>query len=321
MRNIAILLTTLAIAPSYASEINFSEAYVVRDQMKPNQITLGGIQVGEESTQYQVDFLTDENYHLIPQIEEVTTEKSDNKQSLWNVYKLLKSRKWVNLTHPFDSDIPHWKGFSPMTTKALYTYDDGFLVYEYCHVGQWGTHIDPPAHFFEGLRTQDQIGVEEMLLPLVVLDVHEKVAENSDYQLTMEDITAWEAKHGQVPEGAFVAMRTDWSKRWPNQDAMQNVDDKGVAHYPGWSMDTLKYLYEERHITASGHEPTDTDPGVATTLDDYSLESYILSLDKYQIELLANLDQVPEFGALVSVTWPDAKGGTGFPARVFAILP
>lgn len=95
----------------------------------------------------------------------------------------------------------------------------------------------------------------------------------------------------------------------------------GVAHYPGWSMDVLKYLYEVRHITASGHEATDTDPGIATTYEDYSLESYILSLNKYQIELLTNLDKVPEAGSLVSVTWPNAKNGTGFPARVFAILP
>jgi kynurenine formamidase len=83
----------------------------------------------------------------------------------------------------------------------------------------------------------------------------------------------------------------------------------------------LQYLYEERGITASGHEPTDTDPGVATSEDDYSLEAYILGTNHYQIELLANLDQVPEYGALVVVSFPKPKDGSGFPARVFAILP
>jgi len=78
---------------------------------------------------------------------------------------------------------------------------------------------------------------------------------------------------------------------------------------------------EERHITASGHEPTDTDPGIATSQGDYSLEAYILSTDHYQIELLTNLDQVPEAGALVVVAFPKPKDGSGFPARVFAILP
>ncbi len=78
---------------------------------------------------------------------------------------------------------------------------------------------------------------------------------------------------------------------------------------------------EERGITASGHETTDTDPGVATSRDDYSLEAYILGLNRYQIELLANLDGVPESGALVVVSFPKPAGGSGFPARVFAILP
>jgi kynurenine formamidase len=86
-------------------------------------------------------------------------------------------------------------------------------------------------------------------------------------------------------------------------------------------METLKYLYEERKITASGHETTDTDPGIAATKDDYALETYILKSNHYQIELLTNLDQVPESGAIIVVSFPKPKGGSGFPARVFAIMP
>jgi kynurenine formamidase len=102
---------------------------------------------------------------------------------------------------------------------------------------------------------------------------------------------------------------------------MQNKDSAGVFHYPGWSKEVLKLLYEDRGITASGHETTDTDPGIATTKDDYSLESYLLGLNHYQIEMLANLDQVPEAGALVMVSFPKPSNGSGFPARVIAILP
>ena len=116
-------------------------------------------------------------------------------------------------------------------------------------------------------------------------------------------------------------MRTDWSNRWPDTAAMQNKDEKAICHYPGWSLPALKFLYEERGITASGHETLDADPGIATARDDYSLESYILGTDHYQIELLTNLDQVPETGAIVVVSFPKPKGGSGFPARVFAILP
>ncbi len=86
-------------------------------------------------------------------------------------------------------------------------------------------------------------------------------------------------------------------------------------------MAARKYLYEERKITASGHETTDTDPGIATSKDDYSVEKDILSTNHYQIELLTNLDQVSESGAIVVVSFPKPKGGSGFPARVFAICP
>ena len=117
-----------------------------------------------------------------------------------------------------------------------------------------GTHVDPPAHFVKGLRTVDQIDVKEMFLPLVVIDVTAKVAGNPDYAVSMDDLRDWESRHGPVPAGAFVALRTGWGSRWPDQAAMQNKDAAGVAHYPGWSLEVLKCLYEERGITASGHE-------------------------------------------------------------------
>lgn len=247
---------------------------------------------------------------------------------LWRMWKVLQTREWVDLTHAFEPGIPHWPGFPDEQRETLYWYEpgvgtlgSGFYAQLFSHVGQWGTHVDPPAHFIQGLRTVDQIDVKEMVLPLVVIDVHKKVEANPDYTLKMEDIRAWESKYGKIPRGSFVAMRTDWSKRWPDMVAMRNEDENGVAHYPGWSLEVLKYLYEERQITASGHEPTDTDPGIATSQGDYSLEAYILNTNHYQIELLTNLDQVPEAGALVVVAFPKPKDGSGFPARVFAILP
>ena len=240
----------------------------------------------------------------------------------------IKTKKFVDLTHAFEPGIPHWPGFPDEKRETIYGYDEGqgtmgkgFFAQRYSLVGQWGTHCDPPAHFAKGKRTIDEIDPKEMLLPLVVLDIHEQVAKNSDYTIRMDDVRDWEKRHGTIPQGAFVALRTDWSKRWPDAKAMRNEDEKGVAHYPGWSKEVLQYLYEERKITASGHETTDTDPGIATSKDDYSLETYILSTDHYQIEILTNLDQVPESGAIVVVTFPKPKGGSGFPARVFAIVP
>lgn len=237
-------------------------------------------------------------------------------------FKTLKASRFVDLTHAFGPGIPHWKGFKDQDNTTLYTIEkDGFFVERFSFVGQWGTHIDAPSHFHAGLRSVDQIRPDEMLLRLVVLDVHEQVARNPDYTITMDDVKRWEKRHGLVPKGAFVAMRTDWAKRWPSDTAMQNVDAQGVAHYPGWSRAVLEYLFEKRGITAAGHETTDTDPGLATSKDDYSLESYILKTNHFQIELMANLDQVPEAGALLMVTFPKPRGGSGFPARLIAIVP
>jgi kynurenine formamidase len=253
---------------------------------------------------------------------------ASSEPTLEDAWRVIRQKTFVDLTHAFAPGIPHWKGFPDEKRETLYGYEpgtgklgSGFYAQSFTHVGQWGTHVDPPAHFVKGGRTVDRIDVKEMILPLVVIDVHQAVAGNPDYTVTMDDIAGWEKRHGLVPQGAFVALRTDWSKRWPDMDAMRNLDASGVAHYPGWSPEVLKYLYEQRKITASGHETTDTDPGLATSRDDYSLETYILATDHYQIELLANLDKVPEAGALVVAAFPKPKDGSGFPARVFAILP
>ena len=276
-------------------------------------------QVAKNLQQMKGAFL---NYHGSPVQPTVTSP------SLTDALAVIQSKQFVDLTHSFEPGMPHWPGFPDEKRDTVYWYEEGkgslgkgFFAEQFTHVGQWGTHCDPPAHFAKGKRTIDEIDVKEMILPLVVIDVHERAATNPDYTISMDDIRDWEQRHGRIPTGSFVAMRTDWSSRWPDPKAMRNEDEKGVAHYPGWSLEVLKYLYEERRITASGHETLDTDPGVATSKGDYSLETYLLGTDHYQIELLANLDQVPDSGAIVVVAFPKPKGGSGFPARVFAILP
>lgn len=248
--------------------------------------------------------------------------------SLQDAWQVIRTRQFVDLTHTFAPGIPRWPGFPDEKRETIYGYEPGvgslgvgFYAQVFTHPGQWGTHVDPPAHFVKGLRTLDQIDVKEMILPLVVLDVHAQVGANPDYQVTLEDVRNWEGRHGPIPAGAFVALRTDWSQRWPDASAMANQDGSGVSHFPGWSLEVLKYLYEERGIIASGHETTDTDPGLATSRGDYSLETYVLRQNRYQVELLANLDRVPEQGSLVVVAFPKPEKGSGFPARVFAILP
>lgn len=241
---------------------------------------------------------------------------------LWAFTSVFQNAHYVDLTHTWSENTPHWKGFDPATITQIYNHSEhGFQVDLYTHVGQWGTHVDPPVHFFAGLRTLEDIPCKEMFLPLVVIDCSAQAKSNPDYTITMDDVRAWEARYGPIPENSFVAMRTDWSRRWPSQGAMMNADAAGIFHYPGWSKEVLEYIYLERRVTASGHETTDTDGGVRAFEDNYGLEAWILQQNKYQIELLANLDQVPEAGAFVVVTWPKPQAGSGFPARVFAIVP
>lgn len=246
--------------------------------------------------------------------------------SLPEILDQLRACRWIDLTHPFEPGIPHYAGFPDERRTALYDHDEGagtmgsgFLTHEYTHVGQWGTHVDPPVHFTRGGRSLDQIGVEEMLLPLVVLDVREEVAGEPDLAAGTDVIGLHEDSHGPIPPGAFVALLTGWGERWPDPARMANRDEAGAAHSPGWSADALRLLVEDRAVTAVGHDVTDTDPGRMVDAGDVPAETYILGADRWQLELMANLDRVPPRGALIVATWPKPLGGSGFPARAFAI--
>lgn len=243
-------------------------------------------------------------------------------KSFWLLYPQLAEGRFVDLTHPFDGDIPHFEHSQPMQSEVVRSIEkDGYLVQRFHFEGQWGTHVDAPSHFFKAARALEEIEVREMFLPLVVLDVHEKVAENPDYAVNLQDIKEWEDRNGKIPANAFVALRTDWSKRWPDNVKMHNRDSTGIQHTPGWSLECLRYLYEERNIAANGHETIDPDPGLYGRTTGWECERYVLGRNCYQIELLANLDLCPESGALVLCAFPKAKGASGFPARVFAICP
>ncbi len=240
----------------------------------------------------------------------------------------LRAQRWVDLTHAFAPGIPHYSGFPDEEREVLYHFDEGvgtmgagFLAHRYSHVGQWGTHCDPPAHFARDGRTQDEIGIEEMVLPLVVLDLAAAAASDPDLCVQPSHIEAHEAEHGPIPAGCFVAASFGWAAKWPDADAMANRDADGVAHSPGWGVEALALLVEERAAVAIGHDVTDTDPGARVSAGEVPAETYILGADRWQLELMASLDQVPPRGALIVATWPKPLGGTGFPARAFAICP
>lgn len=246
------------------------------------------------------------------------------KHTLWENLKSWQSPeyKWVDLTHEFGSDTPRWPGFDPMDYKVLFDLDKAPMkVQQFTFPGQYGTHVDAPGHFHAGGRLLDKIHVSEFAYPLCVIDVHEKASIDNAYSMTIEDIKEHEAEYGEIPEGAFVAMRTDWYKRWPDQDKSQNWVSEGKACYPGWSMGALEYLFEVKNAGAVGHEGFDTDPPTLESQAPFKGEEYVLAQDKFQIEVMSNLDDVPPVGAVIFCTFPKVKDATGFPARCFAIAP
>lgn len=237
------------------------------------------------------------------------------------LFTALKNKHWVDLTHPFGPDSPHFPAFNPAEFKTIFTTaKDGFFVKQFTFPGQYGTHIDPPVHFYDGdQRFVEDLPVKDLVLPLVVIDHSKLAAQDPDWSLTVADIQAWEAEHGEIPAGSFVALRTDWGKRWPSQVDFENKDADGQNHYPGWSVEALQYIYEERHATANGHETFDTDTATEQQ-DGLPAEYYVLSHGHFQVELLTNLDQVPATGAEILISVPRAEKAPGFPVRAIAIF-
>ena len=240
---------------------------------------------------------------------------------LWSIYDdSLKDAKYIDLTHTLTPSIPVWEGFGPSTFAPAskpangkpYRYAvDGFEATRYdLATDQFGTQLDPPAHWAPEYPAIDELPATYALRPLVVISIVEQVAKNPGYSLQVSDVERWETTHGKIPAGSVVMVRSDWSKEWPEPAlATRKV-------FPGVSLDALKFLHEKRHILFHGHEPLDT--GATPTLEG---ESWLLHHGYAQAEGVAHLDQVPATGCLVTIGYPKFKGGLGGYARYVAICP
>src|SRR3954467_13209914 len=257
---------------------------------------------------------------------ERATAKGNAKVDLWKTYtSVLKRARYVDLTHTITPNMPVWKGFGPATfgpavnpdTGQPYTYaHDGFEATKYTiATDQFGTQLDPPAHWAPEYAGIDELPPTFAVRPLVVISIVKQVKRKPDYALQVSDIKAWEKQHGRVPEGSVVMVRSDWSKKWTNDP----VKAKALAAdpvFPGVSLDAIKFLQLKRHILFHGHEPLDTD--TTPTLEG---ESWLMHHGYTQAEGVPNLDKVPEAGCLVSIGFPRFQGGTGGFASFTAICP
>ena len=248
--------------------------------------------------------------------------------SLWDVYnKYFMKCKYVDLTHAFHPTQPVWPGFGQArfeATKAgadlgdyasigdVYTYTDhGFVATSYwIPTDQYGTQLDPPSHWDEYGATISDLPATYCIRPLVVINIADKVAKNPGYHLGMDDIKAWEKKYGKIPAGSVVMARSDWYKGWETNKKFNSKP------FPGVSLDAIKFLHNERMILFHGHEALDTD-----TTPNLEGEYWLMHNHFCQAEGVANLDKVPETGALIAIGFAKPLGGTGGYARYIAICP
>ncbi len=246
--------------------------------------------------------------------------------SLWSVYRRTLARaRYVDLTHPLYPQGPVWKGFGPATfapsinpdTGKPYTYkDDGFEATQYkLSTDQYGTQLDPPAHWAPEYPAIDELPASYAVRQLVVISIVRQVRQDAKYALSVADVRAWERRHGRVPRGSVVMVRSDWGKRWTG-DPEKAKALAADPDFPGVSLAALKFLHRKRHILFHGHEPLDTD--TTPTLEG---EAWLMHHGYTQAEGVANLDRVPQKGCLVSMGFPKFKGGLGGYARFVAICP
>lgn len=256
-------------------------------------------------------------------------QRSVGGASLWNFYDtVLRHAKYIDLTHAMAPGGPLGEGFTDFKVGAAvagmsipgiigkgdpFTYArEGVAITAYnLPMDHIGTQYGPPAHMNDYGATISDIPPTVALRPLVVINVAPKAAVDPGYQATVADVKAWERRYGPVPAGSVVMIRSDWSKNWDDPQHFTR------APFPGVDLATLKYLHLKRHILMHGHEPLDTDNSAPKFVG----EKWLLMHNFAQAEGVANLAQVPESGALISIGFAKFAGGTGGFARYIAIAP
>jgi kynurenine formamidase len=185
-----------------------------------------------------------------------------------------------------------------------------------------GTHVDAPNHWVTGKDGTDVAGipVDHLIRPVVVLDFSDRCAENPDFLLEVDDIRAWEAEHGPLPEGGWMIYRTGWDARSERQDTFINADENG-PHTPGMSPECARWVAEEAPVIGVGVETVGTDAGAAHSFDPaFPCHSFLLGSGKYGLTQLQNVGRLPVTGAVLVVGPLPIVTGSGAPARAVALV-
>ena len=238
---------------------------------------------------------------------------------------VIDESKVIDLTYSFDEHTIYWPTAKPfqLETVSFAKTAAGFwyAANNICLAEHGGTHMDAPIHFAEGKRAADEVPVQQLIGPAVVIDVRAQAAKDADYRLSVADLEAWEKQHGRIPKGALVLMLSGWGERWPDKKRYLGTDQPGDVehlHFPGFSREAAEFLVSQRDIDAIGVDTPSMDYGPSK---DFIVHQIINGADKPGLENVANLDKLPATGATLIALPMKIARGSGGPVRIIALLP
>lgn len=236
----------------------------------------------------------------------------------------FSSGKWIDLTHDFSTNTLYWPTAKPFTLEVeFHAHTDKGYFYaanRYAASEHGGTHIDAPIHFAEGHKTLDQLTIDRLTGSAVVVDVSTKAQKNPDYQIAVDDLKSWEAKHGQIPKDAILLFNTGYADYWPDARKYLGTEERGASavaklHFPGLHPDAARWLVKERSIKAVGLDTASIDYGQSTLFESHRILS---EQNIPSFENVAALDKLPATGAYIVALPMKIKDGSGGPLRIVA---
>jgi len=236
------------------------------------------------------------------------------------------TRRIVDLTYSFDSDSVYWPtaetfkletDFEGVTDKGYF-----YSAYRYSAAEHGGTHLDAPVHFAKGRNSVDQIPLEQLTGPGLVVDVTAQCTKDPDYLISTADIQNWERRNGRIGAGSIVLLRTGFGKYYPDRKKYLGTDERGAAavaklHFPGLDPAAARWLTTNRSIKAIGLDTASIDRGQSTLFESHRA---LFEKNVPAFENVANLDQLPVKGFTIIALPMKIKGGSGGPLRIIAML-
>ena len=193
--------------------------------------------------------------------------------------------------------------------------DDGYYMQQWTIIEHIGTHVDAPGHFTPGGRLSPELRPEELVVEAVVIDIADRAARDPDTVVTVDDLRAFERRHGRIPRNAAVLMYSGWAAKVGDAAAYRGADAAGTLHFPGFGAEACEWLLRRRGIRSLGVDTLSIDPGNSTTFETHLI---LTGADRYGLENLNNLDRIPRRGATVVVGLIPYEEGSGGQARILA---